>query len=197
VADADRDHDGSPEVAVDRRLVELAQGGDREAFARLVAIVSDRLFALAHRIVRDFDTAGDVYQSTLVLIWRELPKLRDPDRFDAWSSRILVRQCHTEFRRQRRQPPALDIATLNPSVADATISVSVRDELARAFARLTVEQRAVLVLMYYRDLSVAEIATQLDISVGTVKSRLHYAREAMRSAVDADARNPIQEGRLA
>ena len=182
---------------MDRGLVEHAQQGDRDAFARLVPMIADRLFATAHRILRDFDAAGDAYQSALVSIWRELPTLRDPDRFEAWSSRVLVRHCYTELRRRRRRPPDLELVDSDVPMADETISVSLRDQLERAFTRLTAEQRAVLVLMYYRDLSVAEIAAQLGISAGTVKSRLHYAREALRSAVEADARTSIQEGRPA
>jgi RNA polymerase sigma-70 factor (ECF subfamily) len=182
---------------VDRRLVELAQRGDQDAFARLAALIGDRLFATAHRIVRDFDAAGDAYQSALVHIWRELPTLRDPERFEAWAGRILVRQCYSELRRVRNLPPTLDLLSVDSSVADATVSVSMRDELERAFVRLTGEQRAVLVLMYYRDLSVAEIAVHLGISPGTVKSRLHYAREAMRASVEADQRTSVQEGRPA
>lgn len=182
---------------MDRGLVERAQHGDRDAFARLVPMIADRLFATAHRILRDFDAAGDAYQSALVSIWRELPTLRDPDRFEAWSSRVLVRHCYTELRRRRRQPPVVELLGSDVPAADATLSVSLRDQLERAFTRLTAEQRAVLVLMYYRDLSVSEIASQLGISDGTVKSRLHYAREALRSAVEADARTSIQEGRPA
>lgn len=182
---------------MDRGLVELARQGDRDAFARLVPIIGDRLFATAYRILRDFDAAGDAYQSALVSIWRELPMLRDADRFEAWSSRVLIRHCYAELRRRRRQPLASVLMSSDEPSADETISVSLRDQLERAFVRLTSEQRTVLVLMYYRDLSVAEIASQLGISTGTVKSRLHYAREALRGAIEADARTPVQEGRPA
>jgi RNA polymerase sigma-70 factor (ECF subfamily) len=184
-------------VNVEQRLVELAQSGDRDAFARIAALISDRLFATAHRMLRDFDAAGDALQASLIVIWQELPTLRDSTRFDAWSGRILVRQCYTELRRRRRRPMASGLMDLDAVISDQTISVSLRDQLERAFARLTPEQRAILVLMYYRDLSVAEIAMHLGISPGTVKSRLHYAREAMRAAVDADARPVAREGRPA
>jgi RNA polymerase sigma factor (sigma-70 family) len=123
--------------------------------------------------------------------------LRDPDRFEAWAGRILVRQCYGELRRSRQQSRTLELIGTDVPVSDATLSLSTRDQLERAFARLTGEQRAVLVLMYYRDLSVAQIATHLGIAPGTVKSRLHYAREAMRAAVEADQRTAIQEGRPA
>jgi RNA polymerase sigma-70 factor (ECF subfamily) len=184
-------------VIVDRRLVEAAQRGDRDAFGTLVPLVSDRLFATAHRILRDSDAAGDAYQATLVAIWRELPALRDPDRFEAWASRLLVRRCYDELRRRRREAPAIGLLAIDAPVADASAGVVVRDQLERAFARLTPEQRAVVVLMYFRELSVSEIATTIGISEGTVKSRLHFAREALRAAVEADARPTIREGRTA
>jgi RNA polymerase sigma-70 factor, ECF subfamily len=184
-------------VDVDRGLVERARKGDREAFAQLVPIICDRLFATAYRILRDIDSAGDAYQLALVSIWRELPMLRDVDRFEAWASRVLIRHCYAELRRRRRQPLALDLNASDEPSADETLSISLRDQLERAFVRLTSEQKAVLVLMYYRDFSIAEIASQLGISTGTVKSRLHYARQALRGAVEADARTPIQEGRPA
>ena len=182
---------------MDRRLVERAQEGDRQAFAQVAAGASDRLFASALRIVRDYDAAGDVLQAALIQIWRDLPTLRDPDRFDAWSYRVTARQSQTELRRRRRRPVLVELLPTDAAIGDGEISVSLRDELERAFQRLAADQRAVLVLMYYEDQTVAEIAATLGISQGTVKSRLHYARAAMRAAVEADARPVPQEGRLA
>jgi RNA polymerase sigma-70 factor, ECF subfamily len=187
----------APEVIVDRNLVERAQRGDRDAFAQLATIASDRLFATALRILRDFDAAGDALQMALVHIWRDLPTLRDPERFEAWSYRLIVRQCHAELRRARRRPRAADLMSTDAAIGDAQLSVSLRDELDRAFERLSTDHRAVLVLMYYGDHTIPEIAESLGISEGTVKSRLHYARSAMRAALDADARPVSQEGRLA
>jgi RNA polymerase sigma-70 factor (ECF subfamily) len=178
-------------------LVERAQQGDREAFAQLAGASSDRLYATALRILRDGDRAGDALQNALVDIWRELPKLRDPDRFEAWSYRVVVRRCHSELRHAQRRPGAIELLPSHAAIGDEQISVSQRDELERAFTRLPVDQRAVLVLMYYRDLTIPEIASALDVSPGTVKSRLHYARDAMRAAMEADARPVPQEGRLA
>jgi RNA polymerase sigma-70 factor (ECF subfamily) len=181
---------------VDRSLVERAQHGDRHAFAQLASGASDRLFAIALRIVRDYHGAGDVLQAALIQIWRDLPTLRDPERFDAWSYRVTVRQSQAELRRTRRRPATVDLMPTDAAIGDGQISVSLRDELERAFQRLAPDQRAVLVLMYYEEQTVAEIATTLGISQGTVKSRLHYARAAMRAAVEADARPVPQEGRL-
>jgi RNA polymerase sigma-70 factor (ECF subfamily) len=182
---------------VDRNLVERAKSGDREAFAQLAATASDRLYAIALRILRDVEAANDALQGCLITIWRDLPTLRDPDRFEGWSYRIIVRVCQAEIRRHRRRPATVELLGTDASMGDTQISVARQDELERAFARLTVEQRAVLVLVYYRDQTIAEVAAALGISPGTVKSRLHYAREAMRAAVDAEARPLPQEGRPA
>lgn len=179
---------------MDRNLVLLAQRGDREAFGQLAMDVSDRLFALAQRILRDADAASDVLQSALVLIWRDLPSLRDPDRFEAWSYRVVVRCCQADRRRARRSLVTLDLMESDAAVGDSHASLALRDELERAFLRLTDEQRTVLVLLYYRDLSVAEVAELLGISPGTVKSRTYHARQAMRAAVEAQERPVPQEG---
>jgi RNA polymerase sigma-70 factor (ECF subfamily) len=189
--------DGAQEVSVNRRLVEAAQHGDREAFGQLVPLISDRLFGTAARLLRSPDAAGDVLQATLVSIWRELPALRDPDRFEAWASKVLLRRCYDELRRRRREAPAIELLAVDTPVPDAAVSIAARDQLERAFKRLSDDQRAVIVLRYYRDMSVAEIAEVIGGSEGTIKSRLHYAREALRAAVEADARPPIREGRPA
>jgi RNA polymerase sigma-70 factor, ECF subfamily len=184
-------------VTLDRALIELAQQGDRDAYARIASMASHRWFALALRIVRDHETARDVVQGALVHIWRDLPSLRDPDSFDAWSRRVVVNACGTARRRARRPVGSIDREPAEPSVGDSQATVALRDELERAFARLSVDQRAVLVLQYYEDLPLAEIAESLGVSEGTVKSRLHAARRAMRAAIEADARLPIRaEGRL-
>lgn len=182
---------------MDPIVVQRAQGGDREAFALLATEVSDRLFALAQRILRDSDAAGDALQTALVQIWRDLPALRDPDRFEAWSYRILVRSCHADRRRTRRSITSLELLAGDAAVADSQASVALRDELERAFIQLTAEQRTILVLIYYRDLSVAEVADALGIPAGTVKSRHYYARRALRAAFDAQTRPAAPEGRPA
>jgi RNA polymerase sigma-70 factor (ECF subfamily) len=184
-------------VSVDRSLVERAQHGDREAYARLALNESDRLFAVALRILRDHDRARDALQTALLQVWRDLPALRDPDRFEAWTYRIIANACHAELRRRRRQPPAAGLFADDAPTGDDQFAVLHRDELERAFARLSADQRTVLVLMYYRDLSISDIAMALAISPGTVKSRLYAAREGMRAAIEADRRPIPQEGRFA
>jgi RNA polymerase sigma-70 factor (ECF subfamily) len=182
---------------MDRSLVLQAQRGDREAFTSLAFELSDRLFAVAHRILRDFDGAGDVLQVTLLRIWRDLPSLRDPDHFDGWAYRVLVRACHDQLRRQRRQAPALHLLATDETQQDSAETLANREELERAFRTLSTEQRAAIVLQYYRGLTLTEIAEVLHVPVGTVRSRLHYAKRALRSAIEADARPTARKGHSA
>jgi RNA polymerase sigma-70 factor, ECF subfamily len=180
---------------MDRDLVELAQRGDRDAFGILAKAHADRLFAVANRILRDFDRAEDAVQQTLVIAWQELPTLRDPDRFEAWSWRLLVRVCYVESRRARRLEAQIRALPVDgPPRADDTDWVAQRDELERGFRRLTPDQRAILVLHHYVGLGPAELAESLGIPAGTVRSRLHYAHRAMRAALEADERRPARGG---
>jgi RNA polymerase sigma-70 factor, ECF subfamily len=176
------------EVTMDRELVTRAQAGDESAFTDIAYAIGDRLFTVAHRILRDVHLAEDATQLTLVAIWRELPKLRDPARFEAWSYRVLVNACHAQARIERKWSPGLHVLDTDRVGGDPQLSVAVRDELERGFRRLPTEQRAVLVLQHYLDLSMPQIAELLGVPIGTVRSRLHYARRAMRAALEADAR---------
>jgi RNA polymerase sigma-70 factor (ECF subfamily) len=178
---------------MDRLLVEGAQRGDREAFQAVAFALSDRLFAMAHRILRDFDGAGDALQVALVRIWRDLPSLRDPERVDVWAMRILIRACHDQLRRDRRAAPRLSALPSERVAADPAGAITNREEMERAFRRLNAEQRAVIVLQYYRDLSLPEIAELLRVPLGTVRSRAHYAKRLLRAAIEADARPAIEE----
>lgn len=171
------------------QLIDRARQGDHEAFDALAQIVGDRLMAIAYRILRDADLAQDAVQTALVKAWRELPGLRRPDRFEAWVHRILVNACYQEAR--HRRVPALSLVTLSQnstSAEDEILAVDRRDQLERGFRRLPPEQRAVLVFHHYLGLSLAQISDQLDIPIGTAKSRLRYATAALRAALEADAR---------
>jgi RNA polymerase sigma-70 factor (ECF subfamily) len=181
---------------VDRDLVERAKGGDRDAFASLVHQVSDGLFTVAHRILRDVGLAEDALQDALLATWRQLPQLRDPDRFEAWSRRILVHACYAEARRSRRW--TADIRTLHaePAIPDATAMLADRDELDRVFRRLPLEQRAVFVLHHLVGLSLVEVGETLAIPAGTARSRLHYATRALRVAMLVPS-HPVEEVRSA
>jgi RNA polymerase sigma-70 factor (ECF subfamily) len=185
---------------MDRELVERAKGGDRDAFAQLVAARITRLDAVARLITRDPERSKDAVQETFARAWRDLPGLRNPDRFDAWMRRLLANACIDELRRVRHRAFEVELVDLNhPAVADSAIAVADRDSLERGFRRLDPEQRSIIVLHYYLDLSLPEVAATLRLPVGTVKSRLHRAREALRAALDADARDHIhiEGGRLA
>jgi RNA polymerase sigma-70 factor (ECF subfamily) len=183
---------------VDRDLVEQARQGDREAFAVLVHQVSDSLYAVAFRILRDAGLAEDALQNALVLAWRRIPKLRDPDRFEAWISRILVHACYDEYRRSRSWRNTISLVPLDhPGTPDATSAIADRDALERAFRTLTVEQRAVFVMHHYVGLPLVEVAETLGIPAGTARSRLHYALAKLRQALTAAAESLAQEGRLA
>jgi len=183
---------------VDRDLVEAARRGDREAYADLVRARGDWLFAVAHRILRDVHRTEDAVQEALVTAWRDLPGLRDPEKFDAWIRRLLVRAAIAEAKRERRSGANVRMLPMDlPGAADDFLSVADRDELDRGFRRLPPEQRAILVLRHFAGLETAEIADALGIPPGTVRSRLHHAHRAMRAALDADARALTIEGRTA
>jgi RNA polymerase sigma-70 factor (ECF subfamily) len=179
---------------MDTDLVIRAQRGDEEAFASLAVACGDRLHAVAHRILRDMDLAEDATQQALLAIWRDLPQLRDPARFDAWSYRLLVRACYAEGRRTRRWTPHLRLLTADePQTTDATTTVHDRDQLDRGFRRLSIDHRAVVVLHHYLDLSIDEVADALGVPAGTVRSRLHHAMRGLRAALDADLRPAARE----
>ena len=184
---------------MDTDLVVRAQNGDEEAFASLAVAAGDRLHAVAHRILRDIELAEDATQQALLTIWRDLPKLRDPARFDAWSYRLLVRACYAEARRTRHWTPNLHLLSVDePAVGEGMGVVVDRDQLERGFRRLSIDHRAVVVLHHYLDLPLDEVADVLGVPIGTVRSRLHYAMRALRAALEADARQPsVAQNRMA
>ena len=173
-----------------RDLVVRAQGGDLDAFSALTVGMTDRLFAAARLILRDDEHAADAVQDALLQAWLDVRGLRDPDRFDAWLRRLLVRACYRAAKRGRRRV-AVELTnslTLEPITSDAQRAVAVRDQLDRGFQRLSPEQRAVIVLHHYLGLSLAESAEALAIPLGTMQSRLSRATQAMRAALEADER---------
>ena len=185
---------------MNRDLVVRARTGDRDAFARLAAGSIARLDAVARLITRDPERARDAVQETLARAWRDLPGLRDPDRFDAWLRRVLVRACMDELRGVRRRQIEVVLIDVNhPAIDDSSAGLADRDALDRAFRRLDPDQRSLIVLYYFLDLSLAEVAAAVGIPAGTAKSRLARARETLRAALDADARpgRELPEGGLA
>jgi len=185
-------------VARDRDLVEAAQRGDQSAFVDLVRSTGDRLFALAYRILRDVDRTEDALQDALVIAWRDLRGLRDPDRFDAWVNRVVTNVCIAHATRERRRTVNLRVLPVDgPAAPDDLLGVGDRDQLERGFRRLTPDERAILVLHHYAGYSLAEIAEVIGAPAGTVRSRLHHAHRAMRAALDAEARTANAGGRSA
>ena len=181
-----------------RDVVERAMRGDREAFGVLVVHTSDRMYAIATRILRDADLAEDALQGALITAWRDLPTLRDPDRFEAWVRKLVVHACYAEARRRRSWSANVRVLPVDgPAAPDALLSIDDRDALDRAFRRLTVEHRAVFVLHHHIGLPLTEIAETLGIPAGTARSRLHYATRVLRAAVEADAAPVAPEGRMA
>lgn len=182
-----------------RDLVERARQGDHDAFAALAAGAVVRLDAAARLILRDRELARDAVQDTLVRAWRDLPGLRDPDRFDAWLHRLTVHACLDLARRRRRRPIELELGSIAVgAIPDTTQTLADRDELDRAMARLEPEHRAVVVLHYYLGLALPAAAESLGIPLGTAKSRLHRAITGLRQVLDADGLDPeLEGGRLA
>ncbi|MEO8470296.1 MAG: RNA polymerase sigma factor [Chloroflexota bacterium] len=176
-------------------LVVKARSGDRDAFDTLAAGAVDRLYAVARLVLGDADRAADATQETLVRCWRDLPTLRDPARFDGWLHRLLMHSITNEFRSDRRHQGHVRTLTLEPSTADFSNAVVVRDQLSRGFDRLSPDHRAILVLRLYLGSSIEETAAVLGIPLGTAKSRLHYATQAMRTALESEERPTIEEAR--
>jgi RNA polymerase sigma-70 factor, ECF subfamily len=173
---------------MERRLVELAMHGDEAAFDTLVGRMGDGLYSVARRILRDTSLAEDATQQALLEAWRYLPRLRNPDRFEAWVYRLLVNACHGEARRERRHRGNLRLLPHDePMTPDPASRIAIQDQLDHAFRRLSVEHRTVVVLVHYLGMTASEVAETMGTPVGTARSRLHYALQAMRSAIETDA----------
>lgn len=182
-------------MSVDHDLIEAAQRGDQAAYVDLVRNRGDRLFAIAHRILRDVGSAEDALQDALVIAWRDLPRLRDPARFDAWMHRLLTNVCIAQAGRERRRIANLRVLPMDGAAApDELRGIADRDELERAFRRLVPDERAILVLRYFVGYEPTEIAEILGMPPGTIRSRIHHAHRAMRAALDADARSAVVGG---
>ena len=167
------------------------------AFDGVIDAVGERFRKVAYGILRDASLADDATQQALLSMWRDLPRLRDPSRFDAWAYRLLVRICYAESRRARRWIPRLSPRDVDAPAADRGLDRVVdRDQLERGFRRLSVEQRSVIVLHHYLGLPLDRIAEVLEVPAGTVYSRHHHALRALRAALEADARHemPTSDG---
>jgi RNA polymerase sigma-70 factor, ECF subfamily len=176
---------------VEHDLIQSAQRGDRDAFTALVGSRIDRMYGIAFRILRDAGRAEDAVQDALMVAWRDLKGLHDPDRLDAWLHRLLVHVCVAAASRERRRVANIMVLPLEgPPARDVLHDIFDRDLLERGFRRLPPDQRAILVLHHFVGQSHTEIAETLGIPTGTARSRLHHAHRAMRAALDADGRSP-------
>ncbi|HET7830786.1 MAG TPA: RNA polymerase sigma factor [Candidatus Limnocylindrales bacterium] len=175
---------------MDASIVERARAGDREAFATLARHALPWMDGVARLTLRDPELARDAVQEALVRAWKSLPGLRDPEQFQAWLRRLVIRACIDELRRTRgRHRVEVALTDLHhPEILDSSLSSADRDALERAFRRLDPVQRSAVALFYYLDLSVAEVAAALELPEGTVKSTLSRSRAALRAALEADAR---------
>jgi RNA polymerase sigma-70 factor, ECF subfamily len=187
-----------------RELVERAIGGDHDAFSVLVRASLARLYAVASLILRDGDRAQDAVQDALMLAWRDVRALRDPDAWEAWLHRLTVRACYQQARRERRRTLVEVHVDPDPEAAggaDMTVTLAERDRMQRELGRLAIDQRAVMVLHFWLDLPLTEAADILDIPVGTAKSRLHRGlaalRDSLRGEPDRLVRTERAPGRLA
>jgi len=169
----------------DRAATTGAQLERERAFGRLV----DRELAAAYRtaslLLRDPAEAEDATQDALERAWQRWDQLRDPDRAGAWFGRILVNTCRDRMRAPRRSPVRW---IGEPAAPDATADLAERDAMGRALADMNPDQRIALVLRYFLDLPVEEIAERTGAPVGTVKSRLRLALDAVRARYEAQER---------
>jgi RNA polymerase sigma-70 factor (ECF subfamily) len=173
---------------MEQDLVIRAQTGDHAAFEALTVASHSRLYRAAHGILRDRHLAEDATQQAFIDIWRNIQRLRDPDRFEAWSYRTLVHACYAEAKRKPKWVPDSEMQPANePLMADDYRAVVDRDQLERGFQHLSLDHRAVIVLHHLLDLTLEQVAETLDIPQGTAHSRLSRAMKALRAAMDADA----------
>jgi RNA polymerase sigma-70 factor (ECF subfamily) len=179
---------------MDKDLVVQAQQGDQRAFESLAATNHARLFRVAQGILRDPHLAEDATQQAFLDIWRHLRRLRDPAKFEGWSYRLLVNACYDEAKRKPKWMPDSEMqATDEPRAGDAFGAVADRDQLDRGFEHLSLDHRAILVLRYLLDMTLEQVAEALGIPEGTAHSRMKRAMDALRAALEADARPETPE----
>jgi RNA polymerase sigma-70 factor (ECF subfamily) len=174
--------------AIDRSLIDRARNGDLDAFASIVNARMDAVYRLTSAILGNEADARDAAQDAFVAVWRQIRRLREPEKFEAWLQRVAVnaaRQTNrARSRRRVREIPSATVVALAERPAGAP-----RDDAAildAALATLPVEQRAILVLHHLEGHPLAKLASILDIPEGTAKSRLFTARRSLAAAIAAD-----------
>ena len=183
-----------------RALVERAQHGDHDAFAELARMHVARLDSAARLILRDPDLARDAVQEGFIRAWRSLPTLRDPDAFDGWLRTLVTRACLDVVRRRSRRAVEVELTpAVEPATHDPAGAFADRDLLESVLKRLPPDARAVVVLHYYFDLPLPEVAATIGIPVGTAKSRLNRALTQLRAhlATADPATAPVTGGQPA
>lgn len=188
-------------VPIVRQAGDLQHAARAEAFARLVDRPAlDRAYRYATLVLGSRSDAEDATHDAAIAAWRRFGELRDRDRFDAWFGRILVNTCRDRLRARRRTPVSLDVDRSTGPVADApmlqnapdqTDAIAIHETLGIALRSLSPEHREVVVLRFYFDLTIDQIAARTDARAGTVKSRLHHAMRQLRAAVE-----PAFDGRF-
>jgi RNA polymerase sigma factor (sigma-70 family) len=166
-------------------LVSRAARGDRDAYADLIAPRVDRALRTARAILGNDAEAHDAAQDAFVAAWINLPRLRDASRFDAWLNRVLVNRCRETLRQRRRSREIRD--DVDAPLADFAGGTVETVSVKAAFGRLTVDERTILLLHHLHGLPVDQVARQLDVPVGTAKSRLWHARRSLERALEAEA----------
>jgi RNA polymerase sigma-70 factor (ECF subfamily) len=181
--------------ASEEALLVQAAAGDPDAFDVLIRGRLDRLYRMAYAVTRNEADARDATQDACVLAWRELPRLRDRGRFDAWLSQILVNAARGVVRRTSRarvrelsigQDGAGD-TRIEPEVSAETDAFGDSEAIQRAFARLDGRTRALIVMHYVEGAPLADIARATGSPIGTVKWRLSNARRALERALEAES----------
>ena len=174
---------------MDQDLVIRVQEGDHSAFEALAAADYPRLFRVAFGVMGNHPSAEDVTQQALLDIWRDIRRLRDPAKYEAWAYRLLVRVCYAEAKRQPESRSSDDLSPADePRTVDAYGVVADRDQLERGFQHLSMDHRVVIILRFLLGMTPEQVAATLGISRWTVYSRLRSATKAMRAVLEADAR---------
>jgi RNA polymerase sigma-70 factor (ECF subfamily) len=156
----------------------------RADFVRLATRHLNGAFKLAGYLLGDAGEAEDALQEALLRAWRAWPGLRDPESFGPWLDRIVANVCRSRIRARRRVRVIAISDDLEVETADPFRATLARDAVGRALDGLTPEQRVVVVLRYWRDMPLEQIATRLNLPLGTVKSRLHYAQRRLRREIE-------------
>ena len=182
---------------MDHDIVTRVRRGDEQAFESLVKADFSRLYRVARGVLGDPQLAEDATQQAFVDIWRDIPRLRDPAKYEGWSYRLLVRVCYAETKKRPDGETSVEAHATEPMAADTYATVADRDQLERGLQRLSVDHRVVLVLRFLLGMTPETVAETLGISRWTVYARSNRALKAMRTALEAEARSPAKPAPVA